>query len=149
MLLGRRFQPEELSLLNLIPAHDSFMTQLSELCFGNFHVGESWVPVGDDCFLSCRSALNAVHLTPSGWAWPMESGSVWSAQESTEAWESTSGQPCRQHCTWLGFLVGCYGCEQKGWFRRGAEYLNFSISWALLLCAPLQSELYSFCFLWN
>lgn len=104
MLLGWWFQHKELSLLNLIPSQHSFMAQLFGLWFGDFHVGETWLWVRGDCFLSCRSALNAVRLTPSGWVWLMESGSVWSAQESTEAWGSTSGQPCMQTLHSVGFL---------------------------------------------
>lgn len=140
MLLGWWFQHKELSLLNLIPSQHSFMAQLFELWFGDFHIGETWLWVKGDCFLSCRSALNAVRLTPSGWVWLMESGSVWSAQESTEAWGSTSGQPCMQTSTQLGFFGRCYGCEQKGWWWRGVGYLSFSTS---ALCSSPKWALFS------
>lgn len=149
MLLGWWFQHKELSLLSLIPAQDSFMTQLFELCFGDFHVGESWLWVRDDCFLSCRSALNAVRLTPSGWVWLMESGSVWSAQENTEAWESTSGQPCMQTLHSVGFpwevlwlwtermiVEGCRVSQFQHFLGTSALYS--SPKWALFFLLSLE-----------
>lgn len=92
----------ELSLLKLFSASKVFMIWL-KLYFTQTR--DDWV-LRDNCFFSRRSVLNVVRLTPSGWVWPTEFGSVLSAQENTEAWEFTSGQPFKQTMDWVGLPQG-------------------------------------------
>lgn len=70
----------------------------------------------------------------------MEFGSVWSAQENTEAWEFTSGQPFHQTLDSGFFMAVSSTC----WF--GMYRMSQIISLAVWLHAPLQSGLCSLAF---
>lgn len=70
----------------------------------------------------------------------MEFGYVLSAQENTEAWEFTSGQPFKQAMGWVGYLRVHYGCKQNVLPQKDIKCVSSNISLPVLLCVFLQSE---------